>query len=330
MPEAPLAADLPPARAIIRVVALGGEREPSPLIGYPILGSAGKQLGDDIARTLNERFGVKAAVVPADQIDLEDYTQRTVILLGHIVNNREMLWLYSLGLCYVDAAYPGKDGFVVRQTHDPVGTGRNVLIVGASSSVGLERGVRRFIAELRGLKEPVWRKPPLVDSAVSAVADQPLPMNGDELVQLTKESLHQMRGGKLRHEAYKIINAARLWHLGGHESHVRRYDALTRAHRSFTDSGADQFYGSLEFWLPEYIQAWDLIEESDYWSDAQRQEKTRLILDLAALLATRYGRFVGTPKPRPRWNHETHAAMAYHWLSKYLEKRYGGADPAPH
>lgn len=320
------AVDLPTRDPILRESSLSA----APLIVCPHEAPLGTRLGRDISAALQEKFGVQAEVVDAAEFDPRDYGRRTVILLGHIVNNPEMLWLYSLGLCYVDAAYPGKDGFVIRQIHDPAGTGRNVMIVGASSSVDLERGVRRFIAELRGLNEPVWGKPPIVDSSVSAVANLPDPIRDDDLARLTRESLAQMRGGKLWHEAYAIIEAARLWHLSGHEAHVGRYDALTRAHRSFTDSGADQFYGSLEFWLPEYIQAWDLIEEADYWTDAQRKEKTQLILDLTALLATRYGSFKATPKPRPRWNHETHPAMAYHWLSEYLSKHYGDADPGPH
>ena len=117
--------ELPARSPIPRTASLDGQGEGAPLIGYPDLSGVGAQLADRIARKLDVRFGVQAVVRPADEIRKADYHQRTVILLGHIVNNPEILWFYSFRYAFVDAAYPGGDGYVIRQVHDPVGAGRN-------------------------------------------------------------------------------------------------------------------------------------------------------------------------------------------------------------
>ena len=321
-----VAAELPLRDPIHRATSLAGGGDSAPLVVCP---QNNAQLGREVVDALDKRFGIKAAICRDSEFDPRDYGQRTVILLGHLVNNREILWLYGLGQCFVDAAYPGGDGFVIRQMFDPVGNGRNVLLVGASSNAGLAKGVRRFIAELNRLETPVWKEALMVDSSASIVTNPPSALSDREFAKLERETFVQMKGGKLWLEAHKIIDAARHWHLSGHEVYLRQFDAQTRAHRELTDSGVDQLYGGLEFWMAEYIQAWDLVEESDYWSDAQRKEKTRLIVDLTARLATRYRSFNESPKPLPRWNHETFPAMAYFRLSEYLTRHYGDADPAP-
>jgi len=327
--DASLTAQLLPRRTITRVVALDGQTESSLLIGYSLSDAAGKQHGNDIARVLKEQFGANAAVVPADDIVPEDYKRRTIILLGNIVGNREILWLYSFNYSFADAAYPGHDGYVIRQIHDPMGGGRNALLVGASSDAGLARGVARFITELNQLNQPVWNKDLIVDSDLDVITSPPAQLDNKERDELHEESLKRMEGGELWNEAHAIIHAARAWYLSGNDVYLQRYDTMTHSHRELTNSQADQFYGGLEFWLPAYIQAWDIVEESEFWTDTQRQQKTQLLFDLTQVLAARYNRFSDKPSPRIRWNHETHPSLAYFYLSEYLFKYYGGAKPAP-
>ena len=320
------ALQLPPRKPIVRAVALNGDM--SLLIGCPAT-KTGMEHGHDIARMLKQKFGVDAEVVPADQVEPQDYHRRTVILPGNISTNSEILWLYSFNYSFADAAYPGGDGYVIRQVFDPVGAGRNALVIGASSEDGLASGVRRFCDELERLDTPHWTQSLIVKSALDVVSSPPPPLNESERDMLYQESLQRMKSGQLWKVAHAIIDAAHAWSLTGNEVYLQRYDAMTSAHRALTDSGADQFYGGLEFWMASYTQAWDIVEEAEFWTDVQRDDKTQLVLDLASTLAQRYRNFSASPSPRPRWNHETHPALAYFYLVKYLEKYYSGVKPAP-
>jgi len=322
--------ELPARSPIPRTASLDGQGEGAPLIGYPDLSGVGAQLADRIARKLDVRFGVQAVVRPADEIRKADYHQRTVILLGHIVNNPEILWFYSFRYAFVDAAYPGGDGYVIRQVHDPVGAGRNTIVIGAGSEAGLVKGVDRFASELHRLERPEWTTRLIVESTLDVVSRPPDDLDPAGIEAAKRESLASMRSGRLSQEAYKAIHAAHAYYLSGSEAYLRRYDALVRAHRDFTASGDDQFYGGLEFWLPAYIQAWDIAEEAAIWTDGDRTRMASFVMDLMALLSTRYGRYadIAEAKPRPRWNHETFPAMAYFYMAEYLRKYYGNAWPA--
>jgi outer membrane protein assembly factor BamB len=323
------AAELPPRNAITRVVTLSGADDSSPLIGCPISSASGIQHGRDIARVLRQRFGVTATVVSADQIDEQDYERRTVILLGNIASNPEILWLYSFNYSFADAAYPGGDGYVIRRIHDPVGAARNALVIGAGSAAGLAKGVRRFCNELERIDAPHWKRELIVKSDLDIVAEPPPPLEKADDDAVYKESLRRMKDGQLWQEAHTIIHAAHAWYMSGEDVYLQRYDAMTRAHRALTDSQADQFYGGLEFWLPAYIQAWDIVEEAEFWTNEQRDRKTQLLIDLANVLARRYNNFAGTPSPRPRWNHETQPALAYFYLARYLATYRSDVEPAP-
>jgi len=314
------ALELPPRIAITHQVPLNPGNSAAPLIGCPETGADGLALGHAVARAIKQRFAVDAVVVSADQIDLDAYRQRTVILLGHIANNSEILWHYTHSYTFADAAYPAENGYVIRQLHDPVGASRNALIVGASSNDGLQRGVQRFIKELKQLDAPIWTRDLIIDSPLDIVVNAPKPLDAAAQRALRNKSLQRMKNGQLWTEAHRIIHAARAWYLSGAIAYLQQYDALTLAHQEFTASGEDQFYGGLEFWLAAYIQAWDIVEESRSWSADQRLLKTQLILDLSEVLASRYGRFADEPRPRMRWNHETEPALAYFHLGTYLQK----------
>ena len=321
---------LPARVAIHPSVPLTGSGDASPLIVCPQTGESGLRLGEQIAQALHERFHVQACVVRAGQMDEQQYHQRTVILLGHIVSNPEILWLYSFSYSFADAAYPGGDGYVIRQVYDPVGAGRNALVIGASSPKGLAGGVDRFVREIETLQEPRWTTRLIVESELDVVTRPPAVLDAEAAANLYQESLENMREGELWQEVHRIINSAHLWYLSGATAYLDQYRALTRAHREFAASGQDQIYGGLEFWMAAYIQAWDIVEDAKSWSGPERRQMVELLMELTAILARRYGVDpAGSPTvPRPRWNHETNPAMAYFYLAEYLRKYYDDAEPA--
>ena len=322
-----LAVELPPRTAITHLVSLSGDSQTSPMIGYPDTKS-GMRLGGDIAQALQQRFGVEADVVPSRQIPTQAYRDRTVILLGNVANNPEIRWLYSFNYAFADGVYPGHEGYVIRQIFDPVGAGKNALLIGASSDVGLSQGVARFVTEVNRLRQPLWNRNLIVKSTLSIVQTPPPRLTDASIHTLEANSLKRMQNGRLWHEAHAIIHMAHCWYLTGNQAYLQRYHAMVGAHQKFTKRQPNQFYDGLEFWLPSYIQAWDVVEESKFWTQEQRNQYTQFLITLGQLLAERYHNFVDDPGPRPRWNHETQPALAYYFLSAYLEKYRNNIEPA--
>ncbi len=322
--DAAVAASLPPRAPIPDTVPL----DATTLIIYPDLGDDGREMALELAAALRARHGVRADVLAADSVPAGVYAERSVVVLGNILTNPEMLWLYANGHTFVDAAYPGGDGYVIHQAYDPVGAGRNVLAIGGSSEAGLRRGLTRFNRELGRLVEPSWHASLIVESTLDVVTHPPDELDAESFERLHADALQRMEQGGMWNEIMAAIHAAQHYALTGREAYLQQYHARVLAHQDFTATGKDQFYGGLEFWLPGYIQAFACAEHSGYWTDEGRRRTVEFLLQLMEILITRYGTWVHWPDgaPRPRWNHETYPAMAYFQMSEYLRRCYPGAE----
>lgn len=89
----------------------------------------------------------------------------TVIVIGGIHNNAAALPLYAQYLSFGDLAYPGGDGAVIRTIARPFGVGTAAIALEASSAVGGERAVARFVELLAGVEQRAF--PPTLEARVS-------------------------------------------------------------------------------------------------------------------------------------------------------------------
>lgn len=73
------------------------------------------------------------------------YRDSNLILIGRLGINRAMWPAYGRFLCATDGYYPGGDGYVVRTAANVMHNGKNHLILGGSSDLGVTRAIERFI-----------------------------------------------------------------------------------------------------------------------------------------------------------------------------------------
>ena len=115
------------------------------------------KLAGKINDALHKRVGVMLPVI-TDQEATEsavprvkpEVARRPLILLGRLGTNRAMWPAYNRFLSASDGYYPGGDGYVVRTCANVLRNGQNHIVLGGSSSKGVERSVQQLIAALQG------------------------------------------------------------------------------------------------------------------------------------------------------------------------------------
>jgi hypothetical protein len=74
--------------------------------------------------------------------------ERNLILLGNMETNKYVTVLYGMSLTAVDAYFPFAGGYVLQTIVDPLGKGKNVLLVGASDADGMQAGLKKLVAAI--------------------------------------------------------------------------------------------------------------------------------------------------------------------------------------
>jgi len=107
-----------------------------------------RTLAERIQAKVRECSGVSLPIADdAESLDVLDRTH--AIAIGCLANNRliEKLYLDWFTLC--DRWYPGPGGWLVRTVHNPYGTGKNAILLGASDDEMLTSAVEAFCARLK-------------------------------------------------------------------------------------------------------------------------------------------------------------------------------------
>lgn len=259
-------------------------------------------------------------VAPAGLSPLPDGRHR--VLIGNAMNNPALMALYRRQYAFVDEFYPGGDGYVIRTVHNPENCGYNVLLVGASRPEGATAALKALegvLAETRGrlgytnLSRSEVHKTLLPEMTPEAFRDWVAEMYRDNL------SYYPVEQGTflgLAHHLTHDPGCARMFRdaLFYYEDLVRnRYDGnWLFEHMLFIYS-----------WAWRLFLVWDLIEESDAFTDADRLRITNVLWGLANYVAgTRY--FKGEAPPQEiRQNHWTFAGLSGSFCAGYFESYYG-------
>lgn len=119
---------------------------------YPSGTKAGKDQGEAIRAAIQARSGTNLpllsdaeATEEKDPILRADLRSQNLIIIGRLATNRALWSAYNRFLAAEDGYYPGGEGFVVRTAADVFGNGKNHLILGGSTEVGVQKAVDRFI-----------------------------------------------------------------------------------------------------------------------------------------------------------------------------------------
>ncbi|MBN1346346.1 MAG: VCBS repeat-containing protein [Phycisphaerae bacterium] len=99
----------------------------------------GRAAAGAVVAMIREKTGVAIPARVGTERDRQPET--TAILVGNVETNPAMLLLYARYMTPVDAVCPGKGGWLVHTVFDPFGKGVGAVVVGASDSEGLGKGV---------------------------------------------------------------------------------------------------------------------------------------------------------------------------------------------
>lgn len=245
------------------------------------------------------------------------------VLLGNAMVNESIMALYRRQFAYVDEFYPGGDGYAVRTVHNPENCGRNVLLVGASSV----DGAAAALEVLEGVLKETRGRMGYTNLSRSEVHDVLLPeMSSDAF----REWVAEMYRDNLSY--YPVEQGAFLGlvhHLTNDPGCARMFrDALFH----YEDLVRDRYGGNWLFehmlfiysWAWRLFMVWDLIEESDAFTDVERLRITNVLWGLANYVAgTRYFEGETPPPPEIRQNHWTFAGLSGSFCARYFEAYYG-------
>lgn len=243
--------------------------------------------------------GCETPVLADDAVDLAS-DPRDLIVLGNLATSAAVDYLYRRSYTYEDTYYPGGGGYVLRPLVDPLGTGGNILVVGASDDAGLRAGVDALL--------------PLIAAA------------GETLdLRLTVQTGEGWRGlGNLPWSGSggrREMAPAVAYLLTGDPEQARTYHdvMLAAARRTATDL-ANPDVGLHLSWVTRSM-SWDLMEPWGLFTDAERLEIVQAIL---AVMRSKegYGFVTARRGVVTRENHSTRGARAFYYGWRHFNKYY--------
>ena len=195
-----------------------------------------------------------------------DHFRRTnLIVLGNINSSRTVALLYGNRYCFVDGNYPGGDGFVVRTIHDPFGHGKNVVLLGGSSTRGIERAVEWLLPRLKGRDISLGRIVH-VDGGVGRSSWEGM-------------SAEEFEGRLARRNIrYTITAGLDCYTTNAGDLLIERFKRLFRA---CTEPCLKKPHDYHVTWRTgALVPVWDVIEEDPRFDDVFRLEVTNFLLEM--------------------------------------------------
>ncbi|MBM3497100.1 MAG: hypothetical protein FJX74_00365 [Armatimonadetes bacterium] len=266
---------------------------------------------------------------------IAEMQQTDVVLVGSIHSNRALLPFYSRSACHADDVFPGLGGYEVRTIHDPWGTGRNAIVVGAADPEGATAGVAALLGRVTGGADLTVRR--TVEVKLTGEAERRW---GRQFTDELGEGYLE----KVRAEAERRIETGAHQGLGGYatspggafaltgrDDYARAFVWLIRRWKEHHDAQPGTYGGpwgmDADFALHNLVPQWDLVEESPALTDQDRLDVMRILFE-----------FVGSdcaPKAQSvlgnehvRFNHQTFPALGLLFAGEYFSRDYQLAEGA--
>lgn len=287
------------------------------------------QLQDAIRRAT----GARVPVVSEDEISDDELADTHAIILGSVVNNRRLLYLYSHGYLFADDFYPGEGGYEVRVVHDPWGTGKNVLAIGASTPAGAKLGIEELAAQMPA--GPTWTLGPLCAVKLTGPAQR---LYGNRFT--TEPDDAWLAGQQRNAEAglragvhgglfSQAAGVGASYQLTQKEGYARAFVWLIKRAKAHRDTNPPTYGGpwgmDSDFQVYRVLPAWDVVEECPALTDGERLEVTRILFQwVTEACAPKASGTVGNNQVRH--NHQTFPALGCYYTGDYLTKYYHAGE----
>ncbi|MGI5816628.1 MAG: FG-GAP-like repeat-containing protein [Armatimonadota bacterium] len=285
-----------------------------------------------VQTAISDATGVEVPLASAADLSDEEAFGQSLILLGHLDNNRHVARLYHNFYVCLDTGYAGAEGYIIRSAHDPWGRGFNAVLVGGSTAAGTANAAAAFaeiIADATDgaslslgrqmvleIGEREFMTPDQRDLAIEqGRATLFAPGEGRSGVsRLTGLGTRYHRtGDPLAGEAYRAMMHALVEYFET-DSYIST-EPLSRYDRDFRDA-----------WTYQVGLLWDLCEESELFSDEERVKFTNMVIRLM-LECDLYQRYedrleMWGENTRVPHNHNTFPALGAYFIGEYALRHY--------
>lgn len=275
-------------------------------------------LAASVAAGLRAKYGVdfpvvadseacRARIAPVE----EDFKSTNLIIVGNLNNNRAILPLYANFWCGVDAYYPGGNGHVLRTVSNPCGTGKNCVIVGASSPTGGKAAIRAFLSklpdELNGTATlprllTVQLDNPELEAAFESIKQRETGGPGDQYIFKPMKFLGRYYLTKFTRPALWYHWTGRPYWMQLARQHINDFNRLYKGH-----------YRMSHYQMEGFFRAWDVFEEAPILTDEERQLTIQHLAETAI-------RNPNCEPPNPSRAGSRHTVAA--GISAYAKMRY--------
>lgn len=289
-----------------------------------------------LAAAIKHAAGADLPVKPADQVTNDDLRQTTCVLLGNVANNRAMLYPYSHMMMFADGVFPGAGGYELRSVSDPWGTGKGMLILGATDVSGAQAAVGAFAKLLK----------PAADLTLDRVCDIKPGADAEQrwggLFTQTLDAAWLDGQKKTAEDA--LVNGAHTglfgqmadvgekYALTGRPEYAQLFVWLARRANQHYLTKPDTFGGpwgmDSDFMSQRVIPAWDAVEECPALTDADRLDVARILFQYVtdACLPEGTGAASAAAAGDMVSNHGTFAALGTFCAGEYFGRYYNATE----
>lgn len=296
---------------------------------------------DEVVQLLSELQSKYGVSLPIKRVSWDDIEQnlgeenRTVILVGNVLDNPGMQELYAFSYTSVDHLFPGENGYELRTVHDPWGRGTNAIIIGGSSKCGIQKASDAFLESLVIEDDVLVMKKTIkveIDEELRGIFPNFF-VTPDEAVmnKWRKETQVRAQSGAQGVATPLLGDLGQLYNMTGHDQWAQLYkELLLEYYYSYVlgpNSLPGKEFGSwgfdADFFSREVILGWDMVEESSVFSDEDRLEITHILLEY---LRHCVPHLELNSTSVTRTNHQTFAALGLFFGGSYFSKYYGIED----
>ena len=296
-----------------------------------IVGPPGDDFGA-LAKSVQDKIkqlcSVELPVVDADAATPEQLTGSHAILLGNVADNRAMIPIYAHLYTPVDADYPPADGYLVQTVHDPWGTGKNVVILGGSTTTGTANAVAAFLGTLEPGPDLVLAKLNIFDlgaDEMKKLEQRAETLTEEMIAREVERARKDFARGAHRAVATRMGRYGVEYSKSGNPMLAKLYQETALAwYESYQEK--PEIYGGpwgmdMDFHLMEILPAWDNLEESPLLDDEDRLAVAKVLHEFVTTDVVRKasGSLRST---HVRHNHTTFPALGLYFAGRYFAQGY--------
>jgi len=289
-----------------------------------------QKLAKDIQCIIEQKSGKKIPIIKDKNAKIP--YQTNIIALGNRSSNKLIWHLYNRMYTLLDVKYPGKDGYVVRSLHNTFSNGKNLIFLGGSNANGTAQAVKYFISLLK--KTPVQDKRMIVDRLMKiklpADIKLPAPLDYHKSAYFWSKVNKGSNGYGWNIIAYNMA----MYYMTGIKKYARtavrlalqpnskdKNDLVKYDTGSF-DNHSKPLSHPYHYFAHNMMIFWDLIEESDVFSKA---EKLAVIRGFANQISSKNMNYAYREPNRAPYYLDRHGAIAtfaFFCTARYFNKYY--------